>query len=95
MSSVFAAGIDHFNVIMTPDQINAWESVDLSIEAADKNDVTVKDYSWTILIFSESDANAELPSALDQNTYSFMTSDQWLIKFENAVTFSQEWLQNI
>jgi hypothetical protein len=46
------------------------------IEAADKNDVTVKDYNGTILIFSESDGNAELPSALDQNTYTFMTSDQ-------------------
>jgi hypothetical protein len=30
---------------MTPDQINAGESVDLVIEAADKNNVTVKDYS--------------------------------------------------
>jgi hypothetical protein len=46
------------------------------IEAADKNDVTVKDYNGTILIFSESDGNAELPSALDQNTYTFMSSDQ-------------------
>lgn len=95
ISSVFAAGIDHFNVIMNPDQISAGESVDLTIEAADKNDVTVKDYSGTILIFSESDGDAELPSALDQNTYSFMTSDQWIVKFENAVTFSKEGLQNI
>lgn len=95
ITSVFAAGIDHFNVIMNPDQISAGESVDLTIEAADKNDVTVKDYTGTILIFSESDADAELPSALDQNTYAFMTSDQWVVKFENAVTFSQEGLQNI
>ena len=95
ISSVFAAGIDHFNVIMNPDQISAGESVDLTIEASDKNDVTVKDYSGTILIFSESDGDAELPSALDQNTYSFMTSDQWIVKFENAVTFSKEGLQNI
>jgi hypothetical protein len=76
LTSVLAAGIDHFNVIMDPDQISAGESVDLTIEAADKNDVTVKDYTGTILIFSESDADAELPSALDQNTYAFMTSDQ-------------------
>jgi hypothetical protein len=95
ISSVFAAGIDHFNVTMIPDQISAGESVDLTIEAADKNDVIVKDYTGTILIFSESDADAELPSALDQNTYVFMASDQWVVKFENAVTFSQEWLQNI
>lgn len=95
ITSVFAAGIDHFNVTMNPDQISAGESVDLTIEAADKNDVTVKDYTGTILIFSESDADAELPSALDQNTYAFMTSDQWVVKFENAVTFSQEGLQNI
>ena len=95
ITSVFAAGIDHFNVTMVPDQINAGESVDLTIEAADKNDVTVKDYTGTILIFSESDADAELPSALDQNTYAFMTSDQWVVKFENAVTFSQEGVQNI
>jgi hypothetical protein len=94
-STVFAAGIDHFNVTMTPDQIGAGESLDLMIEAADKNDVTVKDYNGTILIFSESDGNAELPSALDQNTYTFMTSDQWVVKFENAVSFSAKGLQNI
>ena len=47
-----------------------------TIQAADKNDVIVKDYTGTILIFSESDADAELPSALDQNTYIFMDSDQ-------------------
>ncbi len=95
ITSVFAAGIDHFNVTMTPDQINTGESVDLTIEATDKNDVIMKDYTGTILIFSESDADAELPSALDQNTYVFMASDQWIVKFENAVSFSQEWLQNI
>lgn len=94
-SNVFAAGIDHFNVTMTPNKINAWEFIDLIIEASDKNNVVVKDYKGTILIFSESDGNAELPSELDQNTYTFMASDQWVIKFENAVTFSAQGLQNI
>ena len=95
LASVLAAGIDHFNVTMTPDTINAGESVDLIIEAVDRNDATVTDYTGTILIFSESDDEAKLPSALEQNTYTFMTSDQWVVKFENAVTFSTQWLQNI
>lgn len=94
-NSVFAASIDHFNVTMTPDKISTGQSVDITIEAADRNDVTVEDYSGTILIFSESDNDAELPSALDQNTYSFLASDQWIVKFENAVSFSKEGLQNI
>ena len=33
IASVFAAGIDHFNVTMTPDKVEVGESVDLIIEA--------------------------------------------------------------
>jgi len=90
-SSVFAWWIDHFEVILSPDETNIWEAVDLTIEAVDKNNIIVEDYDWTILIFSESDAEAVLPSWLEDNTYSFQTSDQWSIKFENAVIFNNVW----
>ena len=92
---VFAAWIDHFEVSFYPDNVKVWEALDLTIEAVDKNNVTVLDYDWTILIFSESDPEAELPSELDENTYTFTAADQWKIKFENAIKFKNPWLQNI
>lgn len=94
-SSVFAWWIDHFEVTMSPDEANIWEAIDLTIQAVDKNNITVTDYDWTIVIFSESDPEAELPSALEDNTYTFSASDQWEIKFENAVVFRNSWSQDL
>jgi len=92
---VFASWIDHFEVKLDPTSVKVNETLDLTIEAVDKNNVTVLDYEWTILIFSESDPEAELPSALEENTYNFSLSDQWKIKFENWVKFKSDWIQNI
>ena len=91
----FAAWVDHFEVNFTPNTISVWEAMDLTIEAVDKNNEAVVDYDWTILIFSESDPEAELPSALQENTYTFSAADQWKIKFENSVKFKTAWTQNI
>lgn len=91
----FAWWIDHFEVKFDPEQVKVNESLDLTIEAVDKNNETVLDYKWTILIFSESDSEAELPSELDDNTYTFKAEDQWKIKFENSVKFKSAWLQDI
>jgi len=94
ISSVLAA-VDSFTVTMAPDSVSVWESVDLIVEAVDANKAVVTDYDGTILMFSESDMDAELPSVLDQNTYTFTAADQWVVKFENAVSFSKEGLQDI
>ena len=94
-SSVFAAWIDHFEVKLNPESAEVWEALDLTIEAVDKNNTVITDYDWTILIFSESDPEATLPSALEENTYTYLASDQWVIKFENAVKFNNKWTQNI
>jgi hypothetical protein len=94
-SSVFAAWIDHFEVNFTPNTADVGEAIDLTIEAVDKNNTVITDYEWTILIFSESDPEAELPSALEENTYTYSLSDEWVIKFENAVKFKNSWTQNI
>ncbi len=95
ISSVFAAWIDHFQVDFTPNTAEVGEAIDLTIKAVDKNNIVIKDYDWTILIFSESDPEAELPSALEENTYTYTLSDEWVIKFENAVKFKKSWTQNI
>jgi hypothetical protein len=94
-SSVFAWWIDHFEVNFNPDTAKAWEALDLTIEAVDKNNVSVTDYEWTVLIFSESDPEAELPIALEENTYTFSSADQWTVVFENSVKFLEKWTQNI
>lgn len=95
ISSVLAWSVDHFQVKLSPDSAKVWEALDLSIEAVDKNNVVVVDYNWMILIFSESDPEAELPIVLEENTYTFKSSDQWKVIFENAVKFLKEWTQNI
>lgn len=94
-SSVFAWGIDHFEVELEPNETNIWEAIDLTIQAVDKNNVIVTDYNWTIVIFSESDPEAELPSAFEDNIYEFSLSDQWEIKFENWVVFKNSWTQDL
>lgn len=92
---VLAANIDHFQVKLTPESAKAGEALDLSIEAVDKNNIVVSDYKWAVLIFSESDTEAELPIVLEENTYTFKSTDQWKIVFENAVKFLKDWKQNI
>ncbi len=94
-SWVFAAWIDHFEVKFNTDSAKAWEAVDLSIQAMDKNNAAVLDYKWTILIFSETDPETQLPNNLSENTYTFTAVDQWKIKFENGVVFKSAWLQDI
>ncbi len=94
-SNTFAAWLDHFQVTIDPSSAKAWEALDLIIEAVDKNNITVTDYEWVVLIFSESDPEAELPIALEDNTYSFVSSDLWKVVFEDALKFNSEWLQNI
>jgi len=43
-----------------------------------------------VLIFSESDPEAELPILLEENTYTFKSVDQGKIVFENAIKFFKE-----
>ncbi len=93
--SSFAANIDHFDVKLWKDSATANEALDLTVEAIDKNWNTVKNYVWTILILSETDANAELPKEIKDSTYIFKESDAWKVKFENAVKFKAPWKQTL
>ena len=95
LGSVFAAGIDHFEVSFTPESAQLWESIDIEIKAVDKNNVVVDDYDGTILVFSETDPEVVLPDELNQNTYTFVEADQGMIRFENAIRFQQMGLQDI
>ena len=91
----FASKIDHFKVTVDPDKAGVWEAIDLTIEAVDKSDNIVKDYEWTVLIFSESDREAEFPNQLEDNSYTFKKSDEWIVKFENSVKFKNKWTNDI
>ena len=95
ISIALAADIHHFSVTVNPTKVSLWEAVDLTIEAVDKNDEVIKDYEWSILIFSESDKLAQFPTSIEDNSYTFKKSDEWSVKFENAVKFSKEWKQDI
>lgn len=91
----YAASIDHFEVTMSPERAKIWEAIDITIEAVDTNNNIITDYKWMILVFSESDPEADFPNVLKENSYTFLASDEWQVKFENAVKFQAIWTQDI
>ena len=95
-SSTFAAGaLDHFEVILWKDEAKVWEALDITISATDKNSEIIEDYTGDILVFSESDTEAEFPNDLAENSYSFTTANEGSVKFENAVKFNNPGVQDI
>ena len=95
-SSLLAAWLNNFEVIISPNTANIWESLDMTIKAVDKNWKIVTNYTWQVILFSDTDPEVELPSSLEaENTYTFKWSDQWYIKFENAVKFKASGNQSI
>ena len=94
-TSVTFAALDRFEVVLWQNSAEVWQSLDITITAVDKNGETVTDYDGSILVFSESDASADFPNDLSENSYTFETSDEWEVKFENAVKFSAPWTQDI
>lgn len=93
--SMVSAAVDQFEVILWKAEAQAWESLDITISAVDKNGEIVTDYTWDILVFSESDSQAEFPTVLSENSYSFTIADEWSVKFENAVKFKNSWVQDL
>lgn len=87
--------IDRFEVSTNPTSWKVWETFDITIKALDKDWNVYKDYEWEILIFSQSDPEAEFPWVLSDNTYKFEKSDAWIVKFENSVKFSKNWIHDI
>lgn len=94
-SQTFAAGIDHFEVIISPSNAKIEEALDITIEAVDKNNETVTDYDGTILVFPIEDQEAEFPNELKENSYTFTAADEGKVKFENAIIFKNPWVQHI
>jgi len=92
---VNAADIDHFEVIVSPEKAQVGEAVDITITALDEDDNIIEDFEWAILVFSESDQNAEYPGELSENSYTFKLSDEWTVKFENWVKFTKAWEHDI
>lgn len=90
-SIVNAATVDHFEVVVEPGEAQVWEAVDITITALDEDNNIIEDFEWWILVFSETDPNAEYPWELAENSYVFKLSDEWTVKFENWIKFSKEW----
>lgn len=90
INHAFAASIDHFDITLWTQETAVNKSVDLTVEAKDKQWNTVTDYTWTILIYCDPDQDAIVP-----DPYTFKTSDQWKVKFENALTFKTTWKQTV
>ncbi len=93
--TAFAWTIDHYEVILSPDKANVWEAVDITIKAVDKAGWVIEDYDGTILVLSISDEEADFPTELSENSYTFEKIDEWSVKFENAVKFQNSWRQDI
>ncbi len=96
ISYTFAWVVDHFEVEFNKEEANVGEALDLTIKAVDENWEVVTDYLWSIIGFSETDEEVELPTALSSDEwYTFKASDEWVVKFENWVIFHKEWEQEL
>ncbi len=93
--SYAATQVDHFDIKLWAEETAMNKAVDMTIEAKDKNWITIKDYRWTILILSETDSKAEFPKEIKDNSYTFKELDQWKAKFENALIFKTIWKQQV
>lgn len=94
-SAAFAADLDGFEVTLEKESAKVGEAVDLTIIAIDKDGNPVKDYTGEILVFSQSDDDAEFPNDLSKSTYQFTKANEGMVKFENAVQFTKTGLQNV
>lgn len=95
ITSAFAAEGDRLEIIFSPENAKVGEALDLTIKAVDKNGAVIKDYSGSVLIFSNTNPEVVLPSSLNDNTYKFTEADQWVKKFENGVKFTKAWNQTL
>jgi len=96
LTSTYAAGpLDYFEVVLGREAAMVWEAMDITISAVDKNWEIITDYTGDILVFSESDAEAEFPNELAENSYSFTNVNEWSVKFENAVKFKNPGVQDV
>ncbi len=96
ISFAFAWVVDHFDVSFNKSEAQVWEALDLTIKAVDENWEVVKDYLWTIIWFSDTDENVELPEALTSDSwYTFTAANEWVMKFENGVIFHTPWEQKL
>lgn len=89
------AAVDQFEVILWKTEAQVGESLDITITAVDNNGEIVTDYMWDILVFSESDAQAEFPTVLSENSYSFTAANEGSVKFENAIRFQNAGIQDL
>ncbi len=94
-SIVNAWELHHFEVKLSPEKAKVGEALDLEIKAVDENNNIVNDYVWSVLIFSDTNPEVELPIALDNSIYKFTNSDQWKVKFENWIKFMEKWVQSL
>lgn len=89
------ASVTRFEVEISPNKVKVWESIDVTIKAVDSQGAVIKDYTGEVLIFSNNDEKAVFPGILDGNIYTFKTSDAGIVKFENAVKFTKNWIQDV
>jgi len=80
---------------MWKSEAQSGEALDITISAVDSNGEIVTDYMGDILVFSESDTEAEFPNDLAENSYSFTAANEWSVKFENAVKFKNAGVQDL
>lgn len=93
---VFSAGeLDSFEVTLSQENGKVGEALDITISAVDENSEIITNYTWDILVFSETDIEAEFPNDLAENSYSFTSANEWTVKFENAVKFKNAGVQSL
>ncbi len=94
--NAYAGEVSHFDVYLWYTQsIEIGEPVTLNIAAVDEAGDIVEDYTWSILVFSETDPTVILSNDLKDSVYKFTLEDKWVATFEDAIIFNSLWRQDL
>ncbi len=90
------AKVTSFDVKLEPRTVWVWETVDLTIKALDENWNVDKNYDWEIVVVEwDNTSPDEISFPWFENpdfaNYKFTPEDQWVKKFENAISFKKPW----
>ncbi len=91
----FRESEEHFEVEITPSQVEVWQRADIQITAIGLDGNTLEWYTWSINISSGTDSGVVFSSELWGSPYVFQASDNGQRLFEDSVEFSSEGLHSI
>ena len=93
--NAFAGQVMYFDVDFPADSVYIEEATDIRITALDANDNIVEDYEGSVLVFSQTDPEAQFSDDFEFGVYDFTLSDNGSAFIEGGITFNTLWNQDL